>query len=74
MDQARRGFDSLAAQLDSLSPLRVLARGYSLTETASDGQVVHDATELYVGQELLTRFGKGRATSRVESIDPEALA
>ncbi len=72
MERARGRLDSLAAQLDSLSPLRVLARGYSLTETASDGQVIHDAGELSVGEELLTRFGKGRATSRVERIEPEA--
>ena len=71
MELARGKLDSLAAQLDSLSPLRVLARGYSLTENASDGRVVHDASELSVGEELLTRFGKGRATSRVERIEPE---
>ena len=73
MDLARRRFDSLAAQLDSLSPLRVLARGYSLTENASDGRVIHDASDLRIGQELLTRFGRGHATSRVENIDPKAL-
>jgi exodeoxyribonuclease VII large subunit len=73
MDLARGRLDSLAGQLDSLSPLGVLARGYSLTENASDGQAIHDASRLSVGQELLTRFGKGRATSRVESIDLEPL-
>jgi len=72
LDQAlRRGLDRAAAELrsnraelEALSPLRVLGRGYSLARTV-DGQVVTSAAALEAGQELVTMFADGRATSRV---------
>jgi exodeoxyribonuclease VII large subunit len=67
----RRHADSLAARLDSLSPLAVLGRGYSLTQRAADGQVIRDASELAAGDRLNTRFARGQATSRVERVEPE---
>jgi len=69
--RARRTADALAARLESLSPLAVLGRGYSLTRRADDGRVVRDATQLAVGEKLTTRFARGQATSRVEQIEPE---
>jgi exodeoxyribonuclease VII large subunit len=66
---ARRQTDAAAARLDSLSPLAVLGRGYSLTRRESDGRVVRDAGDLSVGQRLTTRFAHGRAISRVEEIE-----
>ena len=56
-------------RLESLSPLAVLRRGYSLTQHAADGRIVRDASELAVGQSIVTRLAAGRAVSRVESID-----
>jgi exodeoxyribonuclease VII large subunit len=61
--------DSLAGRLESLSPLAVLGRGYSLTQRARDGRVLRDAGELAVGDEIQTRFHRGRAVSRVEAIE-----
>ncbi|HVC96316.1 MAG TPA: exodeoxyribonuclease VII large subunit [Pirellulales bacterium] len=66
---ARGRADSMAGRLESLSPLAVLGRGYSLTERAGDGRLLRDAAELTVGDEIRTRFHKGRATSRVEAIE-----
>jgi exodeoxyribonuclease VII large subunit len=66
----RQRADSLAGRLDSLSPLAVLSRGYSLTQRAADGRVIRDARQLSVGDELNTRFARGRAASRVEEISP----
>jgi exodeoxyribonuclease VII large subunit len=66
----RNRADSLAARLDALSPLAVLGRGYSLTQRPADGQVVRDAAELSVGDQIHTRFARGQATSRVEEISP----
>lgn len=60
--------DSLAAHLDSLSPLAVLGRGYSLTRRLADGQLVRDAAELSVGDKLVTRFQHGEAVSRVDEV------
>jgi exodeoxyribonuclease VII large subunit len=61
---------SLAAHLESLSPLGVLARGYSLTQHTATGQVVTDAATLAVGDTLTSRFGRGQAISQVTEIQP----
>jgi exodeoxyribonuclease VII large subunit len=72
VELTRRHADSLAARLDSLSPLAVLGRGYSLTPRVPDGAVIRDARELAVGDQLNTRFARGQATSRVEQTTPES--
>jgi exodeoxyribonuclease VII large subunit len=69
---ARRQVDSMASHLESLSPLGVLGRGYSLTQRLADGRLVRNAAELTIGDELSTRFSHGRAVSRVESIEADA--
>ena len=61
---------SLAARLESLSPLGVLARGYSVTQHTATGQVVTDAASLAVGDTLTSRFGRGQAISQVTEIQP----
>ena len=58
-----------AARLESLSPLGVLSRGYSLTQTLANGRIVREAAELQTGDVIVTRFGKGKAVSRVESVE-----
>jgi exodeoxyribonuclease VII large subunit len=60
---------TLAAKIESLSPLQVLARGYTITQDAKSGKVVRNASELRVGQSIVTRFTAGAASSKVESLD-----
>ena len=67
---ARQQIDTAAGQLESLSPLAVLGRGYSLTQRTSDGQVIRAAAELVPNQQITTRLAQGQAISRVEKIDP----
>lgn len=57
---------NLAGKLHTLSPLAVLGRGYSVTQDAKSGKVVRNAKNLRIGQELITRFEKGEATSVVK--------
>ena len=66
---ARQAADALAGRLDSLSPLAVLGRGYSLTQRVRDGRIVRDAGELTIGEAIRTRFAEGQAISRVEGIE-----
>ncbi|MGA2618960.1 MAG: exodeoxyribonuclease VII large subunit [Thermoguttaceae bacterium] len=66
---ARRQVDQAVARLESLSPLAVLGRGYSVTRRAADGQIVRDAGQLAPAEQIVTRFAHGQATSRVEGID-----
>lgn len=55
-----------SARLDSLSPLAVLARGYSVT-TREGGEIVRDASQVQTGETIHTRLAEGELTSRVES-------
>ena len=66
--RAREAIASLAARLESLSPLAVLGRGYSLTRRTEGGPAIRDARELSVGDPLLTRFARAETVSRVEEI------
>lgn len=69
VDDRRHRLGRLAAGLEALSPLSVLARGYSLT--TRDGSLVRRASDVAAGDRLETRLGSGRVVSRVESISIE---
>jgi exodeoxyribonuclease VII large subunit len=60
----------LAGQLETLSPLNVLARGYSLTRT-DDGRLVRAAADVKPGDRLTTRVASGEIVSRVEDTNGE---
>jgi len=57
---------ALAANLEHLSPVRVLERGYSLVRDAS-GRLVRDAATLKSGERIDVRFARGGVKARVES-------
>jgi exodeoxyribonuclease VII large subunit len=59
----------LAGKLQTLSPLAVLGRGYSITQKEATGEVIRDAHNVILGERLVSRFLDGRATSRVEEVD-----
>ncbi len=59
-----------ARSLEAISPLRVLARGYTITTAAKDGAVLLDAEEVAPGDELLTSLRSGRVRSRVMEVEP----
>ncbi len=61
---------TLAGKLESLSPLNVLARGYSLTRTKDSTRVVRSIADVAVGQEVEILVADGRLTSRIETIGP----
>lgn len=60
--------ENLAGKLESLSPLGVLRRGYSVTQRAEDGAVVRDAEQVQAGETIETRLARGRIISRVAEI------
>jgi len=59
----------LAGRLESLSPLAVLGRGYSLTRRTEDDRLVRDISQLIVGERITTHFARGEAVSRVERLE-----
>ena len=75
LNGVRVGYDSAAsayhgdtARLAALSPLSVLARGYSVTQTHPGGVLVQDAQSLSPGDELRVRFARGEVTAAVDQI------
>jgi exodeoxyribonuclease VII large subunit len=66
---AARRFSNATARLHALSPLAVLARGYSVV-SAAGGKTVRSSGELSPGQNIRIRFNRGAATAAVESIVP----
>ena len=52
-----------SASLEALSPLSILSRGYTLTETAA-GRLIHGVHEIKNGDILRTRFADGIVESR----------
>lgn len=61
---------SRAARLENLSPLNVLARGYSVTRKEADGSVVQSAKQVQVGDRIVTLLREGSIISRVETEGP----
>ena len=57
-----------AAVLESLSPLKVLSRGYSVTRADNGKRVVRSALEIVAGDAIETRLPDGRIISRVEEV------
>lgn len=65
-DQQRRlqKVQAMAGQLEALSPLQVLSRGYSVTLNR-DGHTVLDSTQVQRGDQLETRLHRGTLVSQV---------
>ena len=55
----------LAAKLDALSPLTVLARGYTVTES-TDGKIITSTGDVRWGDEIITQVGDGNIISVVQ--------
>ncbi len=70
LDRRRRDLARLAAQLDALSPLAVLARGYSLTQRLDGGDVVRAWSDAPPGTRVRTRLASGSLTCLVEGSEP----
>jgi exodeoxyribonuclease VII large subunit len=57
-----------AGQLDALSPLGQLARGYVIASRDAQGREVADFARLAKGDQLWLRFHQGRVRTRVEEL------
>lgn len=68
LERSKNRLSLLMSQLDALSPLRVLMRGYSVTTTET-GRVVRSVSEAPVGVRILTRLSDGTLQSQVTTAD-----
>lgn len=64
-EAGRARFERLAAQLDSLSPLAVLGRGYALATRDRDGVIVRGPADAPVGESLRLRLAEGEVSAEV---------
>ena len=66
--ERRRGkLQSLSGQLDALSPLRVLARGFSVV-TDAQNKIITDSADLQTGDAVTLRFAQGTAKAQITSV------
>ncbi|MBN2543565.1 exodeoxyribonuclease VII large subunit [bacterium] len=66
------GFSILKEKLESLSPLGVLSRGYSICYKEDTSEIVSDAAKLKNDEKIITRLFKGEIESVVKKITDEA--
>ena len=66
LEQHHEQLRSLTARLESLSPLNVLSRGYSLTRKEGETAMLHEAKQVRSGERIVTRLQRGEIISRVE--------
>jgi len=64
MAMRRHRFEGLAGRLDALSPLRVLARGYSVTFDAR-GHALTSAAQVKPGDQVRVRLHEGELDAQV---------
>lgn len=69
LKQLRERLQAQAARLETLSPLNVLGRGYSLTRREADRAVIRSPDQLRPGERLVTDVAQGRIVSRVEELE-----
>ncbi|GAB6185957.1 exodeoxyribonuclease VII large subunit [Thermopirellula anaerolimosa] len=66
-ERARHRWQAATDRLESLSPLAVLRRGYTVTHVEENGRPLRSSAEITPGMRLRTVFAEGWALSRVES-------
>ena len=64
----RAQLENMLGRLDSLSPIAILSRGYSLTYHLPQKQLVKDAYQLSPGDQVSVRLHRGMFLGRVEKI------
>jgi len=65
LDRPRADLQRISAQLDALSPLRVLERGYAVP-SGPDGRILRRLAEFPAGLPFSLRVADGRVAARVE--------
>ena len=64
LTRARRRYEPLAAELQQLSPLRVLDRGYAIVQD-DQGRILKDAADAPPPSAIAVRLARGRLKARV---------
>ena len=71
LKSTRSAWMLLDRQLETLSPLAILDRGYSIVTTAGEKRIVRDANTLSPGDTFAVRFAKGSITATTDTVGQE---
>jgi exodeoxyribonuclease VII large subunit len=71
-ERHKNNLSLIMSRLDTLSPLKTLARGYSVTRDAKSGKVVTSIKNLSVGTQTETTVTDGRFRSTINEMIPES--
>lgn len=63
----KANFEKQVALLDSLSPLKTMKRGYSVT-TSNDGKLINKIADVNIGDSINIKLTDGKVSAKVESI------
>lgn len=66
-------WERLSGELNNLSPLSILKKGYTLCWNASLGKIIQKIEEIDQGDEVTVSFYKGEFTAKVREIDKKRL-
>ena len=66
LDSSASELANLSGNLDALSPLKVLDRGYSITQKLPNMETIKNSKKLKKGDEVLINFHKGKAKCTVK--------
>jgi exodeoxyribonuclease VII large subunit len=69
-EKRQYAFDKLASRLEAMSPLKTLARGYSLAMDAAQGGIISRVEQVQVGDKIQTRVSDGTLISVIDQIQP----
>ena len=69
VERKRAEFQPLVAQLDALSPLAILSRGYAVAWKLPSEELVREAGQLKPEDKLKLQFGTGGVQAIVERVD-----
>ncbi|WP_166828647.1 exodeoxyribonuclease VII large subunit [Thalassoroseus pseudoceratinae] len=66
----KQRIDGLSETLDSLSPLKVLSRGYCVARNPASGDVIRSVRDVAPNEPLEILLRDGRLQSRIETVEP----
>lgn len=72
VDRKKQGFIGLTAKLDAMSPMKVLTRGYAMTQKDS-GEVVRSVRQTDVGDTLRISLSDGQLCATVTEVKENSL-
>jgi len=71
IERKRKLLGELVATIEAVSPLSVLARGYSIISTEPEGKILSSSDQVEIGQTISAVLNKGNIKAEVKSKDKD---